>query len=122
MKEIYYNSLCCLALAAALCLVAPMLSSAKAGDPAPAKSATSSLTPKQVHEIKANLRQLSAAANQYYLETGTLKTTYAELVGPTKYVKQLKPVVGEDYAVVQFEYGKPLVVTTPKGEKVEYTE
>lgn len=122
MKAAYYSSLCLLALVSLLCLAAPLLSPAKAADSSPAQPATSSLTSKQVREIKANLRQLSAAANQYYLETGTLKTTYAELVGPTKYVKQLKPVVGEDYAAVQFEYGKPLVVTTPKGEKVEYTE
>jgi hypothetical protein len=122
MKAAYYSSLSLLALVSLLCLAAPLFSSAKAGDPAPAKSAAAPLTSKQAREIKANLRQLSAAADQYYLETGTLKTTYAELVAPTKYVKQVKSVVGEDYAAVQFEYGKPLVVTTPKGEKVEYTE
>jgi type IV pilus assembly protein PilA len=36
-----------------------------------------------------NLRQLAAAADQYYLETGTSRATYDQLVGPDGYIRVL---------------------------------
>ncbi|MEO7413158.1 MAG: LysM domain-containing protein [Opitutaceae bacterium] len=68
-----------------------------------------------------NLRQISAAADQYYLERGGNTTTVAELVGPTKYIKQLKPEAGEDYSALKLVGGKDLLsVTTASGETVTY--
>ncbi|WP_199226824.1 hypothetical protein [Opitutus sp. ER46] len=55
-----------------------------------------------------NLRQLSSAADQYYLETGKTTATYDDLVGPDKYVRQLHSVAGEDYRQLRFESGKRL--------------
>ena len=44
-----------------------------------------------------NARQMSAAADQYFLENGTSEVLWTHLVGPTNYVKQLKPVASEIY-------------------------
>ena len=68
-----------------------------------------------------NLRQISAAADQYYLETGKTSVTLAELVGPEKYIKQLKSVDGESYEGLQLKAGAgPLTVTTAQGITVSY--
>jgi len=55
-------------------------------------------TTSQEKAIINNLRQLSGAADQYFLEEGVTQVQYAELVGTDKYVKVLNPVAGEDYA------------------------
>jgi type IV pilus assembly protein PilA len=44
-----------------------------------------------------NARQLSAAADQYYLEKGVSTVAQTELVGSTNYVKSLNTVAGETY-------------------------
>lgn len=46
-----------------------------------------------------NLRQLSSAADQYFLEKGATQVTTAVLVGTdtTQYIKQIQTVAGEDY-------------------------
>jgi hypothetical protein len=46
-----------------------------------------------------NLRQLSAAADQFYLETGATSAKYSDLVGPepTKYVKSITSAANEIY-------------------------
>lgn len=51
----------------------------------------------QEKAIINNLRQLSGAADQYFLEEGAASAAYADLVGTDKYVKSLSPVAGEDY-------------------------
>jgi len=43
------------------------------------------------------IRQLSAAADQYYLEYGVSVVDYAQLVGPANYVKAVNTVAGETY-------------------------
>jgi len=48
--------------------------------------------------IKNNLRQLAAAADQYFLENGVVTVTLNQLVGEGKYIRKLTPVDGEDYA------------------------
>lgn len=78
------------------------------------------LTPPQRQAITNNLRQLSAAADQYYLENGKASATYDDLVGPTKYVKQLAPQVGEDYRTIVFAQGKAMELKTPSGETLTY--
>jgi type IV pilus assembly protein PilA len=67
-----------------------------------------------------NIRQLAAAADQFYLENGKNTATLADLVGPTKYIKELKSVDGEDYNQVELKQGKELVVTTASGATVKY--
>jgi type IV pilus assembly protein PilA len=44
-----------------------------------------------------NARQLSAAADQYYLENGVSTVASSNLVGPTAYVKAINTVAGESY-------------------------
>jgi type IV pilus assembly protein PilA len=68
--------------------------------------------------IENNLRQLSAAADQYYLETGKDTATFDDLVGPDKFIREeLESVAGEDYREVQFKAGEPLIVHTPDGRE-----
>src|ERR1700741_2047481 len=44
-----------------------------------------------------NARQLSAAADQYFLENGVSTVVSAGLVGATNYVKAINTVAGETY-------------------------
>lgn len=67
-----------------------------------------------------NLRQLAAAADQFYLENGKNRATFDDLVGPTKYVKAVNPVDGEDYTALTFSHGKPIQVTTSQGYTISY--
>ena len=47
-----------------------------------------------------NLRQLSSAADQYFLEKGVTSVNTTELVGTntTQYIKQVQTVAGETYS------------------------
>ncbi len=49
-----------------------------------------------------NLRQLGAAADQYFLENGVSTVSTTNLVGTesTKYIKQIQTVAGETYQAV----------------------
>lgn len=48
--------------------------------------------------IENNVRQLAAAADQYFLETGASTVALTNLVGATAYIKNdLAPVAGETY-------------------------
>jgi hypothetical protein len=76
----------------------------------------------QKRAILNNLRQLGAAADQYYLEHGTNHATLEQLVGPTAYVKAIVPVDGEDYSQIEFSQGKALTITTPNGVTVSYQQ
>jgi hypothetical protein len=81
---------------------------------------------KKVREVKVrntilnNLRQLSGAADQYYLETGSTKADFSQLVGADKYVRTITAVDGEQYDQIAFEQGKPLIVRRRSGEEVRY--
>jgi hypothetical protein len=77
-------------------------------------------SPETKKAILNNLRQLAAAADQFFLEKGKNQTTYDELVGPTKYVKKIDPVDGEDYRGIAFVQGKPIAVTTAGGYVMTY--
>jgi type IV pilus assembly protein PilA len=44
-----------------------------------------------------NARQLSAAADQYFLESGVSTVSLGDLVGPTTYVKALNTIASESY-------------------------
>jgi hypothetical protein len=79
---------------------------------------TGKLTPETAKAIFHNLRQIAAAADQYYLEHGTLSTNVAELVGPTKNIRRLVVVDGEDYSNVTLKQGTPVKLTTAAGETI----
>ena len=89
-----------------------------------ARVQTKTASPEQVQQIKRavtnNLRQIAAAADQFYLENGTNQTTLAQLVGPTKYIKELRSVDGEDYGTLVLRQGVNLSVTTASGVAVSY--
>jgi len=79
-------------------------------------------SPEQQKAITQNLRQLSAAAEQYFLENGVDKVDAGKLVGSgsTAYIKELKPVAGESYSGFIIEQGKPIRVKTSSGFEMEY--
>ena len=52
----------------------------------------------QEKTILNNLRMLASAADQYFLENGVNDVEIEQLIGPGKYIKELKPVDGEDYS------------------------
>lgn len=74
----------------------------------------------QEKTVMNNLRQLSAAAEQHYLENGVATARYDDLVGPDRYIRRLEPVAGEDYRTVTLQAGKPLKVRLKDGREVEY--
>lgn len=74
----------------------------------------------QQKAIMNNLRQLSAAADQFYLEKGVSRAQYEDLVGPGKYIKVIQPVMGENYRVLRFRSGEALRIRLPDGRTVEY--
>ena len=71
--------------------------------------------------IRSNLRQLASAARQYQIERGVTSIGYADLVGPDKLVKELKPVAGENYTTLNFGPNVTAVsVSTSGGAIVSY--
>lgn len=84
------------------------------------KQVDSEPPPELKRKVLNNLRQLAAAADQYYLENGKTTTTYDDLVGPTKYVKAIDPADGENYRALQFQQGKGFQVTTNGGYVISY--
>ncbi|MDO8540824.1 MAG: hypothetical protein Q7S40_10345 [Opitutaceae bacterium] len=70
--------------------------------------------------VLRNLRMLAAAADQFFLERGVTRASYEDLVGPTKYVKEIIPVDGEDYRSLQFAQAKPMEVRTSQGYVISY--
>jgi hypothetical protein len=68
--------------------------------------------------VQNNLRQLQAAAAQHMLETGRERAIYAELVGPGRYIRELKPVAGEDYSKLIFRRGQPVNLRLPSGKLI----
>ncbi len=87
---------------------------------APIKQVASEPPPELKRKVMNNLRQLAAAADQFYLENGVDKATYDELVGPTKYVKDIKPADGEEYRGLRFVQGRKIEVTTQQGFVFSY--
>jgi type IV pilus assembly protein PilA len=77
-------------------------------------------TSSQEKAVLNNLRQLAAAADQHFLETGTTSATYDQLVGPTRYIKVINAVAGENYRALRFAQGQALRVRLGNGKVVEY--
>ena len=78
------------------------------------------LPPEEKQAIMSNLRQLGAAADQYYLENGKDTAQYSDLVGHRQYVKSIESKSGEDYRTIVFKMGQPLTVTTASGVPVTH--
>lgn len=74
----------------------------------------------QEKAVLNNLRMLAAARDQYFLETGKSRCTYEDLVGANTYIRNLRPVMDEDYTQLTFSNGEALVITLPDGRIVRY--
>jgi len=61
-----------------------------------------------------NARQLSAAADQYYLEYGGSSVSQGNLIGATNYVKALNTVAGETYPG-SFQQGTTITIAGVAG-------
>jgi hypothetical protein len=68
--------------------------------------------------IKNNLRRLSAAADQFFLEHGQSTALFDDLVGKDKYLAEVQPVDGEDYQSIEFIQGQPISVLRSNGVEV----
>jgi hypothetical protein len=93
------------------------LVSAKTPDVAPASSPATSVAPDATASaVRANLRLLESAARQYQLTHGVTSVNFADLVGPNKLIKELKPVAGENYSALTFGTNLPRAsVLMPNG-------
>lgn len=63
-----------------------------------------------------NMRQLGAAADQYFLENGTSTATIGALVGSSAYVKALNTVANESYPGI-YTQGITITVTGIAGAR-----
>src|SRR5438045_9672866 len=63
-----------------------------------------------------NCRQLSAAADQYFLENGVSSVSQASLIGPAAYVKSLNLVAAETYPD-GFTQGQTITVLGVAGQR-----
>jgi type IV pilus assembly protein PilA len=62
------------------------------------------------------IRQLSAAADQYYLENGVSTARLDQLIGATNYIKALETVAGETYPA-RYTQGVAITVTGVGGAR-----
>jgi Golgi nucleoside diphosphatase len=60
------------------------------------------------------MRQLGAAADQYFLEAGVLTAQLTSLVGSSAYVKALSTVANEAYPL-NYTQGSPVIVSGVAG-------
>jgi type IV pilus assembly protein PilA len=63
-----------------------------------------------------NMRQLGAAADQYFLENGTSTAAIASLIGSSAYIKALNTVANETYPAT-FTQGITITVTGIAGAR-----
>jgi type IV pilus assembly protein PilA len=63
-----------------------------------------------------NARQLSAGADQYFLENGVSSVVFSNLVGPNAYVKAVNTVAGEAYPA-GFTQGVTITITAVAGAR-----
>jgi type IV pilus assembly protein PilA len=71
-------------------------------------------TNSQDKAVLNNARQLSAGADQYYLENGVSTVSLQELLGPTSYVKALNSVANETYPAA-FTQGITITIASVAG-------
>lgn len=63
-----------------------------------------------------NARQLGAAADQYFLQTGFSTVTLSDLLGPTSYIKALNTVAGESYPAI-YTQATPITISGIEGTR-----
>jgi len=85
----------------------------------PSPSITSG-APNPEQQIKNNLRYLSMAAEQYFLENGVNQVDSTNLIGPNVYIKELKSVAGERYQGIVVKQGESISVKTADGRVFSY--
>jgi type IV pilus assembly protein PilA len=73
-------------------------------------------TNSQDKAVLNNARQLSAGADQYYLENGVSSVLLSALIGPTTYVKALNSVANEGYPA-GFTQGQTVTITSVAGTR-----
>ena len=73
-------------------------------------------TNSQDKAVLNNARQLSAGADQYYLENGVSSVALSALIGPTTYVKSLNSVALETYPL-GFTQGITITITSVAGTR-----
>ena len=66
--------------------------------------------------VTNNMRQLGAAADQFFLENGTNQAPIASLVGSSNYVKALSTVANETYPL-NFSQGALIIVSGIAGAR-----
>jgi type IV pilus assembly protein PilA len=71
-------------------------------------------TNSQDKAVLNNARQLSAGADQYYLENGVSTVVLSELVGPTSYIKALNSAANEVYPA-GFSQGTTITIGSVAG-------
>jgi type IV pilus assembly protein PilA len=71
-------------------------------------------TNSQDKAVLNNARQLSAGADQYYLENGVSQCGLTDLIGPTSYVKALNSVANEVYPA-GFSQGTTITIGSVAG-------
>lgn len=67
--------------------------------------------------ILNNMRQLSAASGQYFLQQGTSVVNRDQLIGHSTYLKEFSPVAGESYPAY-YTQGEAITVTKINGTRV----
>lgn len=77
-------------------------------------------TASQEKAVMNNLRQLAAAADQFYLENNVRTAAFNDLVGPSRLIPAINPVMGEDYRQVRFVLGEPVRIVLPDGRAIQY--
>jgi type IV pilus assembly protein PilA len=73
-------------------------------------------TSSQDKAVLNNARQLSAGADQYYLENGVSTVSLFDLLGPTSYVKALNSVAKETYPA-GFSQGTTITINSVAGTR-----
>lgn len=70
----------------------------------------------QDKSVLNNARQLAAASDQYFMETGRSTVSIGALIGPAALIKNLDAVAGETYPTA-FTHGRVITVTNIAGER-----
>ena len=73
-------------------------------------------TSSQDKSVTNNMRQLAAAADQYFLEQGVSAAQISSLVGSSAYVKALSTVANEAYPT-DYTQGTPIIVSGIAGAR-----
>ncbi len=73
-------------------------------------------TASQDKAVTNNMRQLGAAADQFFLENGTNQAAIASLVGSSNYVKALSTVANEFYPA-NYTQGTPIIISGIAGTR-----